>query len=142
MADIDMDKLIDVIRDKMEKQKMNPHKIALASGLEYSTVCDAINKVHFPKLDNLQKIVRALGYELTEILDSGQNILYLNDVDDAQFRNYRKLNDKYQGLIWTNIDAYLLLQEQEELARMKAKKAARKAAKEGMEAKETDDDKN
>ena len=129
MADIDMDKLIDVIKEKMKEQNMNANKIALASGLEYSTVSDALNRNHPPKLDTLQKIIRTLGYELSEIIDAGGNILRLNDVDDMQFRNYRKLNDKYQEMIWTDISAYLLLQEQENIARAKAKKEASKAAR-------------
>ena len=142
MADIDMDKLMDVIKDKMASQKMNPHKIAIASGLEYSTVCDALKKDHPPKLDTLQKIIRALGYEFTEIIDSGQNILYLNDVDNIQFRSYRRLNDDYQKIIWIIINALLLLQEQEDIERVKIKKAARKAAKEGREAEDFVEDTN
>ena len=63
------------------------------------------------KLDTVQRIIRALGYEFSEILDEEKNVLYLSDEDNADIRRYRRLNEYYKGLVKLNVDAYLLQQE-------------------------------
>ncbi|MBQ3795875.1 MAG: hypothetical protein II842_06260 [Butyrivibrio sp.] len=134
MANVDMADLTRVIRDEMDKQNSNFHKLAIATGLTYSTVVDALKEGRVPKLDTVQILLRALGYELSEILDPGVNTLHLSETEDSQFRKYRKLKPEYQQIVWKIIDSLLALQEGEDLERYKAvteaKKKTRRSSKE------------
>lgn len=126
MANIDMADLTRAIREEMKKQESNFHKLAIATGLKYSTVADALKDGRVPKLDTVQILLRALGYEFSEILEPGVNTLHLSDVEDFQFRKYRKLRPEHQETIWKIIDSLLALQEGEDLERYKAATEARK----------------
>lgn len=99
------------ILEKMDEQGMSMTDIAKATMLDYNTVKDFLQNNRVSKLDTIQRIIRALGYEFSEIIDDERNVLYLSDEDNADIRKYRRLNAYYKGLIKQNVDAYLLLQE-------------------------------
>ena len=111
MADINITDIAKTILEKMDEQGMSMTDIAKATMLDYNTVKDFLQNNRVSKLDTIQRIIRALGYEFSEIIDDERNVLYLSDEDNADIRRYRRLNAYYKGLIKQNVDAYLLLQE-------------------------------
>ncbi|MBO6241952.1 MAG: hypothetical protein J6O61_14195 [Butyrivibrio sp.] len=125
MANIDMKDLTQAVRDKMDKQNINPHQIAIAARLSYSTVCDALRIDRVPKLDTVQILLRALGFEFSEILEPSVNTLHLSDEEDYQFRKYRKLRPENQQIIWKVIDSMLALQREEDLEWYKKEKGSK-----------------
>jgi len=111
MADINLTDIAKKIQEKMEEQGMSMNDIAKVANLDYNTVKDFLQNNRVSKLDTIQRIIRALGYEFSEILDEEKNVLYLSDDDNADIRRYRRLNEYYKGLVKLNVDAYLLQQE-------------------------------
>lgn len=111
MADINLTDIAKKIQDKMEEQGMSMNDVAKVANLDYNTVKDFLLNNRVSKLDTVQRIIRALGYEFSEILDEEKNVLYLSDEDNADIRRYRRLNEYYKGLVKLNVDAYLLQQE-------------------------------
>lgn len=121
MTDIDMEMLTSLVKQKINEQGLNINKVAISSGLEYNTVKDALKEGRVPKLDTLQKIARAIGYEFSELLLVDQNVIHLQADENFKFRKFRRLNDANQEVVHKLIDASLLQQEQDEIVAAKNK---------------------
>ena len=122
MEELRMEDMGAVVLEKVQQQGIEVADLARAAGVDYNTVKSFIDGRSIPNLVNLQKILWATGYKLTEVLEIGKKPAYLEEEDDFNIRKYRRLNKYYQGLVQTNIDALLSLQDKNNRANKKKNK--------------------
>ena len=113
MANLDIKDIGDAVRKIAEEQGVSISELSRKTGSDYNTIKSFLKGKSIPKLDILQNILRAVGYEFTEILEADRNPIYLDDEDNNDFRLYRRLEPEFQDAIKMNIKAYLSFQEQE-----------------------------
>ncbi|MBR1572966.1 MAG: helix-turn-helix transcriptional regulator [Lachnospiraceae bacterium] len=116
MAELDIAFIGDAVLQKVKEQEISIPELAKAAEVDYNTVKSFLSGKTIPKLDTLQKILKAVGYGFLEILEDDRNVVYLDDEDDMDIRRYRRLNAYYKGLVKTNVESYLALQEKDRKA--------------------------
>lgn len=116
MAELDIKNIGDAVLQKVKEQEISIPDLARAADVDYNTVKSFVTGKTIPKLDTLQRILNAVGYEFLEILEDDRNAVYLDDEDNADIRRYRRLSTYYKNLVKKNIEAYLTLQEKERKA--------------------------
>ena len=116
MAELDIRDIGDAVLKTVKEQEIQISELASAADVDYNTVKSFVNGQSIPKLETMQRLLRAVGYEFLEILEDGRNVVYLDDDDNIDIRRYRRLNSYYKNLIKLDIEAYLTLQEKERKA--------------------------
>lgn len=92
MAELDIAFIGDAVLQKVKEQEISIPELAKAAEVDYNTVKSFFSGKTIPKLDTLQKILKAVGYGFLEILEDDRNVVYLDDEDDMDIRRYRRLN--------------------------------------------------
>jgi|GEM_PF-6645106 len=122
MEELRMEDIGPVVLEKVQQQGIEVADLARAADVDNNTVKSFVDGRSIPNLVNLQKILWAAGYKLTEVLEIGKKPSYIEEEDDFNIRKFRRLNKYYQELVQTNIDALLSLQDKNNRANKKKNK--------------------
>lgn len=96
---MDNERILDKIEELMAQRGITRYKLAKISGIKHSTLTTMLNKRSIISINNLNKISRAFGMQLSEfisLMEDGKSGCKLNDFPATE---WEPLTPEYKHLI-------------------------------------------
>ena len=122
MRDIDAANISAEMKRIMEEEHMNMAEVARKAGLDYKTVYGFMAQNRTLNFDKVQKISRAMTYELSEIL-CRRGHMVLSEEEAELVHAYRRCADDYKEVVKTTLRGMEQLTYERAAKEYKEKKA-------------------
>lgn len=87
------------IKDLMEERGWTDYRLAMESGLSYSTVSNMFKRNNAPTIPTLEAICKAFGITLSQFFAEGEEAVILTDEQREIFATWSLLNPKQKSLL-------------------------------------------